>query len=291
MVMSLRHPTSAPLRAPQRGGKPAPRGASRMVAKQPVRLSLPRPDFSPLKRLLWPLALVVLGLGVYEGTQRLLPYADRPISRISVQGDLRYISQQAVQERIAPFAAASFLEVDLAAMRGELEQMSWIASAEVRRVWPDQLVIRLEEQLPIARWGEQALLNNQGQAFAPRELEHYQHLPQLVGPQRAKEQVMQQYQVLSQLLRPLGFSIARLELRERGSWYLTTTANAEGHSLELLLGRDNLVEKLRRFIAIHEAELKPQLANIQRVDLRYPNGLAVAWRQVEPAVAPATAGN
>ena len=108
MVMSLRHPTSAPLRAPQRGGKPAPRGASRMVAKQPVRLSLPRPDFSPLKRLLWPLALVVLGLVVYEGTQRLLPYADRPISRISVQGDLRYISQQAVQERIAPFAAASF---------------------------------------------------------------------------------------------------------------------------------------------------------------------------------------
>lgn len=155
MVMSLRHPTSAPLRAPQRGGKPAPRGASRMVAKQPVRLSLPRPDFSPLKRLLWPLALVVLGLVVYEGTQRLLPYADRPISRISVQGDLRYISQQAVQERIAPFAAASFLEVDLAAMRGELEQMSWIASAEVRRVWPDQLVIRLEEQLPIARWGAQ----------------------------------------------------------------------------------------------------------------------------------------
>ena len=59
----------------------------------------------------------------------------------------------------------------------------------------------------------------------------------------------------------------------------------------MLLGRDNLVEKLRRFIAIHEAELKPQLANIQRVDLRYPNGLAVAWRQVEPAVAPATAVN
>ena len=35
---------------------------------------------------------------------------------------------------------------------------------------------------------------------------------------------MQQYQLRSQLLRPLGFSVARLELRERGSWFLTTEA-------------------------------------------------------------------
>lgn len=66
------------------------------------------------------------------------------------------------------------------------------------------------------------MLNNQGQAFTPRELANYEHLPQLFGPQRAQQQVMQQYQVLSQMLRPMGFSIARLELRERGSWFLTT---------------------------------------------------------------------
>jgi cell division protein FtsQ len=84
------------------------------------------------------------------------------------------------------------------------------------------VVIRLEEQLPVARWGDESLLNNQGQAFTPKELANYEHLPQLFGPQRAQQQVMQQYQVLSQMLRPLGFSIARLELRERGSWFLTT---------------------------------------------------------------------
>ena len=42
-------------------------------------------------------------------------------------------------------------------------------------------MIRLEEQLPIARWGDEALLNNQGQAFTPRELAHYEQLPQLWG--------------------------------------------------------------------------------------------------------------
>ncbi|MDH4557664.1 cell division protein FtsQ/DivIB [Pseudomonas sp. BN417] len=265
-------------RAPLR--KPVPRGASRMVAKEPLSQRLPKPSFGFLKRLVWPVMLAVLGFGAYEAAQRLLPYADRPIAKVNVQGDLSYISQQAVQQRIAPYIAASFFSIDLAGLRRELEQMPWIAHAEVRRVWPDQVMVRLEEQLPIARWGDEALLNNQGQAFAPRELAHYEQLPQLWGPQRAQEQVMQQYQMLSQMLRPLGFSIARLELRERGSWFLST-----GQGVELLLGRDHLVEKMRRFISIYEKTLKDQIANIERVDLRYPNGLAVAWRA--PVEAPA----
>lgn len=114
---SLRHQPSAP------GRKPVPRGASRMVAKEPMSARLPKANFGFLKSLFWPVLLVALGFGTYEGAQRLLPYADRPIARINVQGDLSYISQQAVQQRIAPFVASSFFTIDLAGMRTELEQM------------------------------------------------------------------------------------------------------------------------------------------------------------------------
>ena len=54
----------------------------------------------------------------------------------------------------------------------------------------------------------------------------------------------------------------------------------------MLLGRDRLVEKMRRFFAIYDKTLKEQITNIARIDLRYANGLAVGWR--EP-VAPTTA--
>lgn len=283
----LRHQQPVPTR------KQPPRGASRLVAKEPLSSRLPKPGLGFMRRLLWPVALVALGFVTYEGAQRLMPYADRPITRVAVQGDLSYISQQAVQQRIAPYVAASFFTIDLTSMRTELEQMPWIAHAEVRRVWPDQVVIRLEEQLPVARWGEAALLNNQGQAFTPRDLANYEHLPQLAGPQRAQQQVMQQYQVLSQMLRPLGFSIARLELRERGSWFLTTGAGSAGPGIELLLGRDHIVEKMRRFIAIYEKTLKDQITNIAHIDLRYSNGLAVGWREQAAPTAekPAVAKN
>ena len=56
--------------------------------------------------------------------------------------------------------------------------------------------------------------------------------------------------------------------------------------IELLLGRDHLVEKMRRFIAIYDKTLKDQITTIARIDLRYSNGLAVGWR--EP-IAPTTA--
>lgn len=275
MIATLRHSQPVTGRATR---KPAARGASRLVQREPLRARLPRPSWSGFKRVLWPLLLVGLVVGLYELGQRLMPYADRPIAKVSVQGELSYVSQQAVQARMAPFVEASFFEVDLEALRHDLEQMPWIAHVEARRIWPDQVMVRLDEQLPIARWGDEALLNNSGQAFAPNDLAEYEHLPQLYGPKRAQLRVMQQYQLLSQMLRPLGFSIARLELRARGSWFLTTS-----QGVELLLGRDQVIEKMRRFTAIYQQALVQESENIARIDLRYANGLAVAWHEPNPA--------
>ncbi|GGM04713.1 cell division protein FtsQ/DivIB [Pseudomonas asuensis] len=279
MVTTLRHTQPGLGRVPLRGKVP-PRGASRLVEKEPVSARLPKPSFNLFKRVAWPLLLVGLGFGTYELSQQLLPYADRPITKVNVEGDLSYISREAVQQRIAPYADGTFFSIDLANMRQALEQMPWIAHAEVRRVWPDEVAIHLEEQLPVARWGDEALLNNQGDAFAPKDLAHYDNLPRLHGPQRAQQQVMQQYQLFSQMLRPLGFTVTRLEMHDRGSWFLTT-----GQGVELIFGRDDLVDKMRRFVKMYDQVLKDQMANITRIDLRYPNGLAVAWR--EP-VAPTT---
>lgn len=274
MITTLRHSQPGTGRASR---KPAQRGASRLVQREPLSARLPRPSLSSFKRFLWPVMLVALAVGLYELGERLAPYADRPIAKVSVRGELTYVDRQAVQARMAPFVEASFFKVDLDALRHDLEQMPWIAHVEARRIWPDEVMVRLDEQLPIARWGNESLLNNNGQAFAPDDLTQYEHLPQLHGPKRAQQRVMQQYQMLSQMLRPLGFSIARLELRERGSWFVTTK-----QGVELLLGRDQIIEKMRRFTAIYQQALVQESDRIARIDLRYANGLAVAWREPSP---------
>jgi len=52
--------------------------------------------------------------------------------------------------------------------------------------------------------------------------------------------------------------------------------------VELLLGRDQIIEKMRRFTAIYQQALVQESDRIARIDLRYANGLAVAWREPSP---------
>lgn len=271
----------------QRAGRPggrrnAPnRGAVRVTPPAPrtwPRLSMPSLNDAGrrMQQLLWPLLLVMLGMGLYELANRLQPLAQRPISLINVEGDLQYIDRDSVHRSIEPYLQESLLTIDLEALRADLIAMPWVASAAVTRVWPDQLVITLDEHLPVARWGDSALLNNAGRAFVPEHIDSFEGLPLLNGPERAKRRVMQTYQQFNRLLRPYGHRVAQLELRDRGSWFLTTR---EG--IEILLGQGDVVEKMQRFLTIDKLMLSERRELIARVDLRYSNGMAVAWR--EPA--------
>jgi len=267
--------------APAARRKASSRGAVRIAPPAPrasIRSRLGKPSLDGLggrlQSLLWPLLLVALGMGLYELGTRLMPLADRPVALITVEGELEYIDHDAVQLVIKPYLHESFLGIDLDGLHADLLAMPWVADASVRRVWPDKLVIDLDEQLPIARWGDQALLNNEGKAFAPQDISRFAQLPQLDGPERAKRRVMRHYQQFSSLLRPQGMVVSKLELRDRGSWCLTTE-----DGMEVLLGRDNLVEKMQRFMTIEQMLLQDRRELIARVDLRYSNGMAVAWRE------------
>lgn len=269
-------------KSPGRRQSPA-RGAVRVVPPAPRNwspLSLRLPKLKGMgdriQQLMWPVLLVLLAVGLYALGTQLMPQADRPISVISVEGDLQYIDRDAVQDVIQPYLNESFLGIDIDGLSAELNAMSWVAEASVKRVWPDRLVVNLDEQLPVARWGDTALLNNAGEAFAPEQLGSFEELPRLTGPDRAKRRVMQNYQQFNRLLRPYGHGVAELELRERGSWFMTTRGG-----IQILLGREDVVEKMKRFLTIDQLVLSERRDQIARVDLRYSNSMAVAWH--EPA--------
>ena len=260
--------------AAQRGAsRQAPARGARRAAVQKTPRQWPKPNWTVISRVLLAVVLLVLLLSADRGWQLLEPHVNPPISTIRVEGQLSAVKQQSIQQQLIPYSTGLFLSVDIEAVRKALEELPWVASAEVSRIWPDQLQVIVQEELPVARWGENALLSTQGYLFTTLDVQAYAHLPRLSGPKNAQQRVMQQYLTFSQALRPLGYSIKQLEMRERGSWFVTTQTG-----LQLLFGRDHLIEKMRRFAVVHEKELKEQIDKIERVDLRYANGLAVAWR-------------
>jgi cell division protein FtsQ len=150
----------------------------------------------------------------------------------------------------------------------------WVRRAEVRRLWPDRIEVRLEEHVPLARWGrreEGRLVNVHGELFtAPSQAE----LPQLAGPAGTVREVATRYAEFRELLAPLSLEPRQVLLSERRAWQVRLDTG-----LVLALGRDQgrdtVKERLARFVDVYPSTLAGMTRRLDYVDLRYPNGFAL----------------
>ncbi len=199
---------------------------------------------------------------------------EQKIATVQIEGALNFVSEAAIKEAVSRFVSDSLVALDLAQLKTGLEMQPWINEVSVRREWPDRLIIHVQEEQPIARWGAGQLLNQQGQIFSPQDDVAQLQLPQLTGPSQSEENVMRQYLQFNQLLYPLGVRIRDLALNDRGAWTMTLT-----NGVVVRLGKDAVLERLRRLVAFLESEYSSRLGSFASLDLRYTNGIAVAYRQ------------
>ncbi|RCS57553.1 cell division protein FtsQ/DivIB [Parvibium lacunae] len=183
----------------------------------------------------------------------------------------------------------SFFGVNLDAVKQSFETVPWVRKASVRRLWPNGLLVEIEEHRALAQWGESRLLNQQGEIFTANldEAELDGPLPELSGPDSAAALVAQRFALLqSQLSKlPLGpQAIQQLTLTPRYAWQIRLN-----NGMQLALGRDrtdvDLTAQVSRFVAVYP-QLQKQLGKeIDYVDLRYSNGFAVRANAVKLAAA------
>lgn len=246
-------------------------GARRNAAKQPgPRWSRPA-WFTP--RLLGAgVLLAVLGTGLGLGAWSLAQPDTLPIQRVQVQGEFRYLDREELNAAIGGFASGGFFNVDVRAVKEAAETLAWVDHASVRRVWPDTLQVQIQEQVPLARWGEDALLNTRGELFAPKQ--RPENLPRLAGPEGSAPAVASRFQWLSELLAPLHLQVADLRQNGRRAWEVRLD-----NGLHLLLGRAPDEGQMKRFVSAYPRLLEERAASVAVLDLRYTNGFAVRWRE------------
>jgi cell division protein FtsQ len=219
------------------------------------------------------LAVALVGALLAGGWWMLHYVGSVPVSRVLFTGDLRHVDRDELVARVQPLLVGEgFMTADLDAIRTTLKQLPWVAEVSVQRRWPSQLVVAVAEQEPIARWGEDGLLNRHGQVFRPQPLGEVSELPVLFGPDELAADVVARYAELSQLLAEQGLKLASLGTDRRGSW----RAELQG-GITLRLGTGDALAKLRRFVRVYRSGLEQQFAQVAYVDLRYSNGLAVGW--------------
>ena len=244
------------------------RGATRKSARRPQRVGGRR------RRLLLRLtgasvALAIAGLLLVAGRHLFL----LPVERVVVSGEMKHVNREQVKAMINGSLRGGFLSQDLQTLREPLEAMPWIYRVVVRRQWPNSIEVRVIEQRAIARWGDGALLNHAGEVFSPDSMTGLPPLPRLAGPDGAHELMMRRYLQVQQGVREFGLEVDALEMDARGAVVARLTGGGE-----LVFGRGALDKKLSRFRVLYGSRLAPRREELDRVDLRYSHGAAVAWR-------------
>ena len=162
----------------------------------------------------------------------------------------------------------NFFTVDLERARAAFEKLPWVRQVSVQRLFPWQLEVTLEEQVALARWNGKDLVNVQGEVFDAEKFE--QPLPTFNGPDGTAAEVKQNYEQFGNALAPLKQEIAQINLSPRRAWQLRLQ-----NGMVLELGREQMQERLARFVAAYPQSLGAMKSPVKYVDLRYRNGFAV----------------
>jgi cell division protein FtsQ len=193
-----------------------------------------------------------------------------PIHRVKIEGTYSHVNATALRQTILPFIQKGFLKIDVADLQDRLQQLPWIYSATIQRVWPDSLIITLTEQKALARYNDNALLNQYGELFNVDPNHLPQDLPIFIAPMGQQILVWQTYQKLSTLLTPLSLKITILGLDARQSWRLQLS-----NGIVLFLGKTDPEQRLQRFVAAYPQVVGNRAEQINYVDLRYAHGISV----------------
>ena len=204
---------------------------------------------------------------------------------ITVEGEVTRNNAVTLRTNVVPQLSGNFFTLDLGHARQVFESVPWVRSAVIHREFPNRLRVQLQEQHPLALWGEEGsstLLNQQGQVFEANlgEVEA-DALPRLKGPASQSQQVLAMYQTLRPVLQAFDMDMDELELSPRGSWKLLT---AQGAVIEL--GREQaqeLVPRLQGFL-----RTLPQITSrygrtpksLLAADLRHKDGYALRLQGV-----------
>jgi cell division protein FtsQ len=239
-------------------------------------------DFPVMRAALKPVGilavLLLVSIAGRLGYQWLMLPSTLPVQYVELRGDLSRVDMDRLREQVNAAVTGGFFSADLEGVRRDLESLPWVYGASLRRIFPDRIIVEIEEHKPIAQWGESGLLNQYGEVFEAELAKADYPLARLSGEEGREKQLISDFVEANGLLDPLDLHLAGLREDARRDQRLFLDSG-----IELALGRKDRQARLGRFVAAYPQTLAPFMLRISMLDLRYTNGFAVRWKQDKSA--------
>ncbi len=212
------------------------------------------------------LILLAVAYGVWL---KLVDPQTLPFQQVKLEAPFNKVSKAELHEAVKLQVNGGFFSLDVDAVTAAVSELPWVSRVEVRRVWPDTLHVTVNEQMAMARWRDQALVNVNGELFYPAAETFPEGLIELRGPENTVAMMARQFHIFNAALQQGELGLKRITLTQRRAWELELS-----DTTKVLLGRSEVEKRLQRFVQFYP-QLQARAAAVKRVDMRYTNGFAV----------------
>ena len=199
---------------------------------------------------------------------------NRPIELINVSGDLKRVPLTSIENNTNSLRNKGFLSFNASEVKEKIESLDWVQSAEIIRVWPNKIDIKITEESLLGIWNDDLILNSSGKLYIVDKRSVPTNIPRLNGPKGSERDVMNLFIKIDTLLTGRGLYLEALTLDVRGSWSFTIKPK-----IEIKLGKTEIDQKLERLFLALDQTLLAKINKVSYIDLRYSEGLAILWKK------------
>ena len=211
------------------------------------------------------------------------------ISQLKIQGKFRHLDPITIEAVLLEEDLGNFFSVDLAAIKSKINKMPWVQNVDVRRRWPNTLELNLIEHRPVMRWGKNQWVSSAGEVLDIANDLPIKNTITLMGNEQDAGTMLQAAVAWKRLLNEDGLELKAVSLSGSRAWTLHLYYPDHDADFELLLGHKDVESRLSRFQHLFSKQFRLADRRLERVDARYPDGLAVRSEEIKSNDTVATA--
>lgn len=194
-----------------------------------------------------------------------------PIKNVT-SSELINVNKDDISEAVKYLYSKSFFDIDLNYLKNKLEKIEWVRKINVRRSYPNEIIIDIEEHAPILIWNNKMYINKYGEKFIVSKID--KNIPTLVSDESRINEVFTYFELFNDKLssRKLDFKITKIVENEIRSLTISLSSG-----INIQLGSKDVNNKITLFFEIYKSLNTRDLKKIRYIDMRYSNGFSVGW--------------
>lgn len=201
------------------------------------------------------------------------------IKTIEVRGPVEASGLQEVTRTVEETLSGNIFTADIGEIKKAIENITWIKSAYVSRLWPDSLYIEVERHRSVAIWEDGRLVSEAGVLYLSNDepIERLLQLPAFSGDPQYAPEAVKYLTRFNEVAARIGARVKAVKVTFRGSWSVVLES-PKFLSMEIELGRSlttgSPVNHLRQVVDNMDRVVAMLKAYPERIDARYKNAFA-----------------